>query len=326
MGWSVMFERVGEGVAGFDVTGVGSSVPGWLVAVVAAFLVVAFVLAAVHDSFDRPGRSVMRIAVALMLIMPGWWALDDLNRRDVAAERRALEERAFELASRAFMPGSPLACLDPIVGARVEDGCEKSLFATPEATAAAVGYVAAQLSLLASTRDNRAPEHSNALASLRQSVEADRFGIVAHVLAVRDHCMQDRCAMFAYLQDIARVSANLAERPFEAYLEKHMANWPNAGSGQLANNPASNPLPSPAASAAPKAAPNNLYFPSSSSIPPINIMTAEPKTLPSPDTTRGAEPASPRKPASAAHPARQPPAAPASAESSAPMQLSPRAQ
>ena len=158
-----MFERIGQGAS--DMSGAGSSAPEWVLAVVAAFMVVAFVLAAARDRFDRPGRLVTQIAVVLVLAMVGLSALNGIVRRDVAAERRALEERAFELASRAFMPGSPLACLDPIVGARVEDGCEKSLFATPEATAAAVGYVAAQLSLLASARDNGAPGHGNALAS-----------------------------------------------------------------------------------------------------------------------------------------------------------------
>ena len=56
---------------------------------------------------------------------------------------------AHELTARAIMPGSALACLDAMAGEAVESSCEKALFATPEATAAAVSYVGAQLSLLA---------------------------------------------------------------------------------------------------------------------------------------------------------------------------------
>ena len=321
-----MFERIGQGAS--DMSGAGSSAPEWVLAVVAAFMVVAFVLAAARDRFDRPGRLVTQIAVVLVLAMVGLWALNGIVRREVAAERRALDERAFELASRAFMPGSPLGCLDPIVGARVEDGCDKSLFATPEATAAAVGYVAAQLSLLASAGDNGAPGHGNALASLRRSVEADRFGIVAHVLAVRDRCTPDRCAAFAYLQGTSRISANLTERPFDAHLEKHMANWSATAGAQMGNKPAnttaSNPSPGPTSVAAPKI-PNNLYFPSSSSIPPVNIMTVEPQAPPAHDPAGKGQSASQRKQPPVAQ-TSQTPAAPAQAARSSPLQLSPGAQ
>ena len=63
---------------------------------------------------------------------------------------------AFDLATRALAPGSALACLDTIAGETVENACEKALFASPEATAAAVSYVAAQLSLLAAGSDHPA--------------------------------------------------------------------------------------------------------------------------------------------------------------------------
>jgi hypothetical protein len=315
-----MFEHIWQGAS--DISVAGSSAAEWVVAVVVASIVVAFVLAAARDRFDRPGWLVTQIADVLLLAMAGLWALNGLVRPDVAAERRALEERAFELASRAFMPGSPLACLDPIVGGRVEDGCEKSLFATPEATAAAVGYVAAQLSLLASTRDNGAPGHANALASLRRSVEADRFGVVAHVLAVRDRCTPDQCAAFAYLQGTSRISANLTERPFDAYLEKHITNWPATGGAQMANR---NPSPGPLHPSAPKV-PNNLYFPSSSSIPPVNIMTVEPQAPPAHDPAGNRQSASQRKQPPVAQSASQTPAPSAPAARSTPLQLSPGAQ
>jgi len=67
--------------------------------------------------------------------------------------------------------------------------------------------------------------------------------------------------------------------------------------------------------------PNNLYFPSSSSIPPVNIMTAEPAAPQPPhDTTGAAEtPGAPRKPP----PARQQPSSAAAPPRPAPMPLTP---
>lgn len=316
-----MFERVAQAA---DVTAAGFG-SGWAFAFIAILVVAAYAFAAFRGYIDGSGRSLMQAAVVFLLALAGWWALDDLNRRDFAAERRALEARAFELTTRALMPGSALACLDPMTGEGVEHDCEKAVFATAEATAAAVAYVGGQLSLLASANNQVRGDgrgYGSELVNIRRSVEADRFGIVAHVLAVRDGCAPDRCAAFAFLQATSRISANLARRPFDAHLREHMANWQTAAPSSPV---ASNPPPGPSASAATPKVPNNLYFPSSASIPPVNIMTAEPQAPPSHDTTGAAQS---RKPASAAQSTRQPPAAPAPAGAarSGPMQLSPGAQ
>src|SRR5262249_58417351 len=91
------------------------------------------------------GRSVPVGFLVLIVALAGWGARDHFARRDLEAEQRALETRAFELATRAFMPGSALGCLDAIAGETVEEACENALFASPDATAAAVSYVTAQL-------------------------------------------------------------------------------------------------------------------------------------------------------------------------------------
>ena len=44
------------------------------------------------------------------------------------------------------------------------------------------------------------PDFAATLAGLRRAIELDRFGIAAHVLAVRDGCTAERCAAFALLQ------------------------------------------------------------------------------------------------------------------------------
>jgi hypothetical protein len=329
-----MLDRVGEGVT--DVTASGS-LPMWALAVVAAFAAVAYILASVRNHADRGSLPVAQVAVVLMLVLAGWWALDEFNRRDLAAERRALEARAFELSSRALMPGSALSCLDPLASDRLDEPCERALFATPEATAAAVSYVGAQLSLLAAASEHvrrGGPSYGSALTTVRRSVEADRFGIVAHVLAVRDGCTPEQCAAFAFLQGTARVVANLAERPFETSLKTRMANWPAAVAAPGASAPVANATPAaPPPTVAAARTPNNLYFPSSSSIPPVNIMTAEPPPL---ATTGGGEAVGGRKPSRepsrdqpAAAPSRQPPSAaavPTPSPRTGPMQLSPGAQ
>jgi hypothetical protein len=244
--------------------------------------------------------------LVLILALAGWWARDHFARRDLAAAQRALDARGFEMAMRAFMPGSALGCLDAIAGETVEAACEKALFASPEATAAAVSYVAAQLSLLASARElGRHGETASGMPALRRALEADRFGVVAHVLALRDGCAPDQCRAFAWLGDTSRIKVNLAERPFDARIKTYAASWPPAGGRALASTP-----PSPAPSVAAKV-PNSLFFPSATSIPPVNIMTAEPPPAQRPpqDTTGAADaatPTPPRRPAQTNSQARPP--------------------
>ena len=314
-----MLERFGASTTALDLTAAGSSLPLWAAAVIAALVIIAGMLAFLRNGVDGVSAPLMQGAVVLMVALAGWWVLDYFARRDILAERQALDTRAFELTARAVAPGSALACLDAIAGDVVEDACEKALFASPEATAAAVSYVAAQLSLLASAGDHaRRAGAGSSVTQLRHAIEADPFGIVAHILSFRDGCTPAQCGMFALLQDPSRVRANLAERVFDARLKTYAAAWPASGGRPVASN-------APPAAAQPMAAtgprvPNNLYFPSSSSIPPVNIMTAEPAAPQPPHDTTGAAETSgaPRKPA----PARQQPSSAAPARS-APMPLAP---
>ncbi len=315
-----MFDRIGEWATAWDWAG-AQSLPLWAVVVAAAVVAVAGALVAVRAGAD--GRSLAVVVLVLIAGLLGGWALDHLARRDIAAERRALDARAFELATRALMPGSALACLDAIAGETVEQACERALFASPEATAAAVSYVAAQLSLLASAADRtRRASPSSETANLRRALEADRFGIVAHVLAARDGCTPERCGAFALLQDTSRIGANLVARTFEARVKSHSAGWPPADAKAVASNPPTGAT-APVAPGVAARVPNNLYFPSASSIPPVNIMTAEPPPPPH-DTTGAAEaatPTPPRKPPQGA--SRQPPSPNNAPPRAAPMPLAP---
>jgi len=335
-----------EQLRGFDPFG-AVSLPGWVVVAVAVLVLLVGAL-----GIMRGGTA--RIAVALILAAPVAWALDHLAARDLAAEERALEARAFELRMHALGSGSPLACLEATAGNIVQDACEKALFASAESTAAAVSYVAAQLSLLAAGKKTARTHgrtsystYPSERTALLRAIESDRFGIVAHLFAMRPGCAPERCDLFAMLEDTSRVSANLAEQPFESYVNTHMAEWSSAGSRPLVGNsaPGSFAARPPMSAARPS---SKLFFPSASSIPSVNIMTSEPAVAQQPqaqqpqaqqpqaqqpqaqqqhETTASADPAARiRKPPPGAPPTRQPPTMESGQARSPPLQIAPPPQ
>jgi hypothetical protein len=311
-----------------DATGV-LALPIWAVVVLIAFVAVGGVLALLRRGLDHRGEVLLPLGLVLVVAALGSLTIARSGGREVASRQPAYEMRVLELTAQAKMPGSALACLDAIAGEAVETSCEKAVFASAEATAAAVSYVAAQLSLLAIGSQHPADESSEpTLASLRRALEADRFGIVAHVLAVRHGCTPDRCGALSLLGNRERVSANLAEATYDSYVKRHMAAWSsNSDSPVAAVNAtpanAQSSEPAPVASARP---PSNLFFPSAASIPPVSIMTAEPNEPPKP---REAAAAAEAKPPPA--PARKPrhsrlPADAAASPVAPPMQLEPAVQ
>jgi hypothetical protein len=324
-GWvGVMVSRAGWI---FDQTDV-VALPVWAALAVAAFVVVGCALAFVRGWTDDRGAMMGRVALVLVAALVGLVVIDQVVRRDLAGDRQALAGRAQELSARATMPGSALACLDAMAGETVETFCEKALFATPEATAAAVSYVDAQLSLLAAgnqqlRRGDRS--HEGMLANLRRAAELDRFGIVAHVLAVRHGCTPEQCAAFALLNDARRVSLNMVGRTYDAVVNRHVAAWPAAGSPPVAGNapPAVAEAPAGAPLAGAKL-PNNLFLPSSSSIPAVSIMNAEPGASPADTTGSTQAPTPPRKPPQAQ--VRPQGNSPAAARPAAPQSLAPSGQ
>src|SRR3954447_11219149 len=299
-----------------------AAMPVWMAGAVAAVIVVLCLLAFSGTGRERMLGGIGRGGLILLGVAITWLLLDGSARRDLAIERRALDGRANELMVRAIMPGSALACLNGIAGEAVEASCEKALFATPEATAAATSFVSAQLALLADASAFARLDSSftGLPAQLRRSAELDRYGIVAHVLAARDACTADQCATFALLNDASRVSTNLAEQRYDLYIAHYAAGWPAAAEVPVAGRAPSSPPPALASAptAVPGAAPAvglrvpgpDVFFPSASSIPPVNIMNAEP---PAASETTGATPAPTPKQTQrkAAAPARRAPVEPA---------------
>jgi hypothetical protein len=217
------------------------------------------------------------VAGAVFGAVMTWAFLDRAILGGAAAERRALELRAQQLSSQVLIPGSPLACLDALVGESVEAACEKSLFGSPTTVASASAYVGAQLTLLANITAigrRQGVELEAMMAPLRRSLETDRFGFVAYVLAIRDGCTAQNCKTLSLFRDPNRVRTNLTTAALERYLEHYTAAW-SAPEVPLAEA-------APTGSTAPAAGQGprkivNIDFPSASSIPAVSIMNPEPK-------------------------------------------------
>jgi hypothetical protein len=294
---------------GFEIATSALTLPVWAAASAAALFVVIAVLA-----LSRAGAHVatvmLRVAVVVAAVAGVALLLQQNALRERMAERRALDQRAAELTGRAVMPGSPLACLDAVAGDAVDTACEKAVFASPATAAAAVSYVTARLALLSDAVEyarRTGGGYESALATLRVSIENDRYGIVAHVLSVRDSCTPLLCDSYVLLKDPDRVQANLRDRLFDRYVERYAAEWARApasatpvAEGQGANYAtASAPPAAPAATAAVPLA-SKYDFPSAASIPPVSIMTPEPgapaETKPAPPAAPAAAPAAPKRP------------------------------
>jgi len=197
--------------------------------------------------------------------------------RDQSDERRNLETRAAQLTAQVLARSSPLACLDGMAGENVEAACEKALFAAPATVAAASSYVAARLTLLSDVVAyiKAGGKLDSVLLPLRHSLEADRFGFVAHILAVRDGCTSGHCMALALLRDPERVRANLSAQTLDRYVDRYLQTW-----GQSSDFPLAEVAPSATAGPNHKKGVIDADFPSAASIPAIGIMNPEPKTSP----------------------------------------------
>ena len=274
------------------------TLPFWLAGVVAALLLLFFILA-----LFRGGLTGTLALVALLAAGTGAaWAWLEHGRME---ERRALEARISGLDAQALASDSVLPCLDGPVGDAVEAGCERALFASPEAIAAASSYASARLALLSDATKfaARDPEFAGALERTRRGLEQDRFGVVANVLLVRNGCTPERCDLLVLLRDPTRVRSNLKERPFDTIVARYAATWSTRGARNTAGAGAPGGAPG-------IPLPPNYNLPSSASIPPVSIMTNEPSgaaaSMPA-DTAppAAAPPQPPRRPAAAQRPAAQ---------------------
>jgi hypothetical protein len=266
---------------GVDATMGTLTVPIWLAGAASAIFMVAIFLAVRRVGATSIINSLFRIAVVAIVVYAGWVYLKRSSLQDQIVERRALDERSAALMARAIAPGSALSCLDEIAGEAVDAACEKAVFASPEAVAAAVNYVTAKLALLAegtAYAQRTEPAYEGELAPIRAAAELDRFGIVAHVLEGRDGCSIEKCDALARFKDGGHVLANLRARTFDEHVMKYTAVWnaprPPEGPAMAAAAPSA-PLPTSLSAPPPTVAPR-YDFPSSKSIPAVSIMAPEP--------------------------------------------------
>ena len=276
--------------------------PAPVAGALAALFLVIVLMAVRRATHDGGARLLLPFSVILICTLAVIGIIDRLATNERMAEQRDLRLRDSQLSVSALAPGSPLACLDGVAGEQVENACERAVFADAQSTARAVAYVTARLALLADVsavaqRDDR--DLLAVFANARRAIELDRYGIAAHVLAVRDGCTTERCAAFAMFQDTGALKANLKVRAFETYVARYASAWGKSEPGADKEPQASvAPLP-PVASAGEPSAPHPVDsrydFPSAASIPPVSIMNAEPP--PPKEQTGGASAQPGEKPA-----------------------------
>jgi hypothetical protein len=317
-----------------------------------ALAVLAVLMRLMLRRAGQSGTAYVWLACGLALAggMISYALFDRVTVQEQAADRRALEARTAELTARSLAPGSPLGCLDAVASSLVENACERPLFVSPEAVAAAIEYVDARFSLLAPSAAlaARDPSYQPMFERLRRGLEADRYGLVAHVLITRG-CNGADCAELRLLRDPARVVANMKARTFEASLGAHALAWQSNGTTPAVASAAPfalQPLSTtgalaPAASGGPGAiAPSGsatagsakFDFPSANSIPAVSIMSPEPGTPPTaeprpstPAPKRAASPARRQSAREAAAPSPPPPAPPPPAAPAPAPQVAPEA-
>jgi hypothetical protein len=237
------------------------------------------------------------------------------------------ETRSAPQMSTAALPA--LSCIDDLAGDTVLSACEKALFGSAESAAAAVTYTASQITRLTALGDaavanrNMTPEWQ----ALRRAVERDRYGLVAHVLVVRDRCTPIQCVTFRSLTDPHQIASHMEEHIYDGMIARYAPTWnaPPAAVG---------PLAVVAPPTMPTGKPTNAEFPTAASTPAVSIMAPEPTATTPPPGSRSATPAanapgqSPRPPAAANAlvPAKKPPAAkPPRTPAAAPVQIAPAA-
>ncbi|MCP1765239.1 hypothetical protein [Bradyrhizobium japonicum] len=310
----------------FDQIGRAQAVPMWMILVAAGFLGLVLLI-----TLLRAERSVANGALTVITLLSIAIAVAATVRVYGPAEEAAPVEARAQSAVVASLPA--LSCLDDLAGNAVAIGCEKALFGSPDAAAAAVSYTAARIDRLTVLGDAATAEKSLTLDMkvLRKALERDRYGLVAQVLVARDGCTQFDCPAFRSLTDQQRVAANIDSHLYDTLVARYSPGW---------NAPATAPaMPATAALAGmppsmPTGRPTNAEFPSASSTPPVSIMNPEPtaavrQAAPAggaASAPRASAPASAQAAAPAAPAAKKPPAPKAArAPAAAPVPLAPPA-
>ena len=291
-----------------------ATLPMWL-ALATAVVVALIALVALL----RAEKSVANGALAIITLLAIGVAAAATLRGPAASPEKSTAVAAATAPFTSSLPA--LSCLDELAGDMVLTACEKSLFGSPESVAAAVSNSAVLLDRLRAYGDVAAADKvmTPDLALLRRAVERDRYGLFAYVLQVRDRCMPDSCPAYASFADHKQIASNMGERYYEGLLTRYAPAW-NAPPAMATGVPGVASL-SGLPPSMPTGKPTNAEFPSSSSIPPISIMTDTPAPAPKPPANAQAAP----RPATKKQAAPKDAPRPQAAAPAAPVQLAPAA-
>lgn len=205
----------------------GVIVPGWALAA-GGIVVVLLLVLMMRPRGDGSGLATLS-QLALVAIIGGaaYFGLKQFEDHSRFAERRAIEDRAATLLAQGNQPGSVLGCLNAAVVPVLDEACEKTIFAEPQRVASAIDVTADRIALLydATAYAAREPAFLDRFDHLRKSLEADPFGLVAHVLATEHKCIPDSCTRFRILKETDKVKANLTSRKFDGLLAKYKEGW-----------------------------------------------------------------------------------------------------
>src|ERR1700685_4036351 len=243
------------------------SFPMWLTLAAAGFFAVIVLI-----TLLRAEKSVANGALTVITLLAIGIAFAATLRGFGPAGQGAGGEPRCPPQMSAALPA--LSCLYDLAGETVLNGCEKALFGSAESAAAAVSYAASLVARLTAFGDvaaasrNATPE----LQALRHAVEHDRYGLMAYVLVVREHCTPFDCAAFRALADRNQIAANMDERVYEGFISRYAPTWnaPPAASGPIAA----------LVPGVPTGKPTNAEFPTAASTPPASIMTLAPGSAP----------------------------------------------
>ncbi|WP_420133762.1 hypothetical protein [Rhodopseudomonas sp.] len=273
-----------------------------ILAAIAAFAVFALVLMIALLRADRSVANAVLGVITLLAVGVAGFATWRPFPDSAPPSLRSTD------ASRSIGAMPALACVDDLAGDAVQAACERALFGAPETIAAAVSYASTRLAQLTALGDVAAADKrmTPEIDRLRRSIERDRYGLIAYVLAAQERCVPDDCAAYKSLTDHSRIAANMNEHAYEMAVTRASASWQGATGGALAA--AAPTVPEP-----PSGKPVNIDYATSASIPPISIMTEPAQPAP--------KPAAPAVAAPAGHAAKRPPAAAnAQVQTSAPAQ------
>jgi hypothetical protein len=213
------------------VSAVTVTLPGWAFAAAGIGIVVLLIL------MMRPrGESGLGTLAQLTLVAvvggAAYFGLKQYEDNSRFAERKAIEDRAATILAQANQPGSVLGCLNPALPT-LDEACEKMIFAEPQRIASAIGVTADRIALLydATAYAAREPAFLDRFDHLRRSLEADPYGLVAHILATEHKCLPESCLRFRILKDVDKVKANLSNRRFDGLLAKYKESWVRLGPG-----------------------------------------------------------------------------------------------